>query len=220
MDVLDRGREIEMSFFVSRVSIHHAPKKKKPDFFGFFRRHHLFLFAFKNNSRGQIPLGPPTCIAKNCGKKRQPETSWAETCFQASFGVSVTRQVDITRLFTLNTTLSELIIVSLDNLSIADSTTIDIFANVNGKFMLSDVIGNSEIQTLMDNEDIVVTDDSGGIVSSLRLYFGINTKTSLTLEEIGEEFELTRERVRQIKEKALRKLKHTSRSKLLKSYLG
>ena len=54
----------------------------------------------------------------------------------------------------------------------------------------------------------------------LRMYFGINCKSSLTLEEIGEEFELTRERVRQIKEKALRKLKHTSRCKLLKSYLG
>ncbi|MCO6500308.1 MAG: sigma-70 family RNA polymerase sigma factor [Vicingus serpentipes] len=54
----------------------------------------------------------------------------------------------------------------------------------------------------------------------LRLYFGINCKTSFTLEEIGEQFELTRERVRQIKEKALRKLKHTSRSKLLKTYLG
>ena len=54
----------------------------------------------------------------------------------------------------------------------------------------------------------------------LRLYFGINCKSALTLEEIGEEFELTRERVRQIKEKALRKLKHTSRCKLLKSYLG
>lgn len=54
----------------------------------------------------------------------------------------------------------------------------------------------------------------------LRMYFGINSKTPLTLEEIGEQFELTRERVRQIKEKALRKLKHTSRCKLLKQYLG
>ncbi|MBL4593020.1 MAG: sigma-70 family RNA polymerase sigma factor [Flavobacteriales bacterium] len=54
----------------------------------------------------------------------------------------------------------------------------------------------------------------------LRLYFGINCQSALTLEEIGEEFELTRERVRQIKEKALRKLKHTSRCKLLKTYLG
>ena len=54
----------------------------------------------------------------------------------------------------------------------------------------------------------------------LRMYFGINHKTPLTLEEIGEQFSLTRERVRQIREKALRKLKHTSRCKLLKTYLG
>lgn len=54
----------------------------------------------------------------------------------------------------------------------------------------------------------------------LRMYFGINYKSPLTLEEIGESFDLTRERVRQIKEKALRKLKHTSRCRLLKTYLG
>ncbi|MEJ6735658.1 MAG: RNA polymerase sigma factor RpoD/SigA [Flavobacteriales bacterium] len=54
----------------------------------------------------------------------------------------------------------------------------------------------------------------------LRLYFGINCKAPFTLEEIGEKFALTRERVRQIKEKSLRKLKHTSRCKLLKTYLG
>jgi RNA polymerase primary sigma factor len=42
----------------------------------------------------------------------------------------------------------------------------------------------------------------------------------LTLEEIGAKFNLTRERVRQIKEKAIRRLRHTSRNKLLKSYLG
>ncbi|MGB0888606.1 MAG: sigma-70 family RNA polymerase sigma factor [Vicingaceae bacterium] len=54
----------------------------------------------------------------------------------------------------------------------------------------------------------------------LRLYFGIKVKVPLTLEEIGEQFELSRERVRQIKEKALKKLKHTSRCKLLKTYLG
>lgn len=53
----------------------------------------------------------------------------------------------------------------------------------------------------------------------LRLYFGLS-ETPLTLEEIGERFELTRERVRQIKEKAIRRLKHTSRSKILKTYLG
>lgn len=54
----------------------------------------------------------------------------------------------------------------------------------------------------------------------IRLYFGLNSKNPYTLEEIGEEFGLTRERVRQIKEKAVRRLKHTSRSKILKSYLG
>jgi RNA polymerase primary sigma factor len=51
-------------------------------------------------------------------------------------------------------------------------------------------------------------------------YFGLNGKTPLTLEEIGEKFSLTRERVRQIKEKATRRLRHNSRSKVLKSYLG
>ena len=54
----------------------------------------------------------------------------------------------------------------------------------------------------------------------VRLYFGLNGEHPLTLEEIGERFDLTRERVRQIKEKAIRRLKHTSRSKLLKAYLG
>ena len=54
----------------------------------------------------------------------------------------------------------------------------------------------------------------------IRLYFGLSGKHPMTLEEIGEKFDLTRERVRHIKEKSIRRLKHTSRSKLLKSYLG
>ena len=53
----------------------------------------------------------------------------------------------------------------------------------------------------------------------IRLFFGISCQ-EMTLEEIGEQFGLTRERVRQIKEKAIRRLRHTSRSKLLKTYLG
>ncbi len=53
----------------------------------------------------------------------------------------------------------------------------------------------------------------------IKLFFGIGCQ-DMTLEEIGERFGLTRERVRQIKEKAIRRLRHTSRSKLLKSYLG
>jgi RNA polymerase primary sigma factor len=53
----------------------------------------------------------------------------------------------------------------------------------------------------------------------IKSFFGIGCQ-EMTLEEIGERFGLTRERVRQIKEKAIRKLKNNSRSKLLKSYLG
>lgn len=54
----------------------------------------------------------------------------------------------------------------------------------------------------------------------IMLYFGLNGGHSMTLEEIGEKFNLTRERVRQIKEKAIRRLRHQSRSKALKPYLG
>ncbi len=54
----------------------------------------------------------------------------------------------------------------------------------------------------------------------VKLYFGLDLETPLTLEEIGEMFNLTRERVRQIKEKALRRLRHASRSKPLRGYLG
>ncbi|TNF49128.1 MAG: sigma-70 family RNA polymerase sigma factor [Bacteroidetes bacterium] len=62
-----------------------------------------------------------------------------------------------------------------------------------------------------------LTQREGDVV---RLYYGLNGKHPMTLEEIGERFDLTRERVRQIKEKAIRRLKHTSRSRMLKSYLG
>ena len=54
----------------------------------------------------------------------------------------------------------------------------------------------------------------------IKMYFGINREYALTLNEIGEEFGLTRERVRQIKEKAIRRLRHRSRSRKLRTYLG
>lgn len=54
----------------------------------------------------------------------------------------------------------------------------------------------------------------------IKLYFGLDSKHPMTLEEIGEKFDLTRERVRQIKEKAIRRLKHSSKCKNLKAYLG
>lgn len=54
----------------------------------------------------------------------------------------------------------------------------------------------------------------------LKLFFGIGVPHAMTLQEIGAKFELTRERVRQVKEKAIRRLRHKSRSSLLKTYLG
>jgi len=54
----------------------------------------------------------------------------------------------------------------------------------------------------------------------ISLYFGLNNHQSMTLEEIADKFDLTRERVRQIKEKATRRLRHTAKSKTLRAYLG
>tara|TARA_R110002051_G_scaffold130577_2_gene204450 strand:- start:60754 stop:61644 length:891 start_codon:yes stop_codon:yes gene_type:complete len=68
---------------------------------------------------------------------------------------------------------------------------------------------NRALETLSQREADVV-----------KLYYGIGDQHSMTLEEIGQTFDLTRERVRQIREKAIRKLKHNSRSKILKTYLG
>ena len=70
-----------------------------------------------------------------------------------------------------------------------------------------------EIRRALDT----LTPREADVVSS---YFGLNGGYAMTLEEIGEKFDLTRERVRQIKEKAVRRLKQTSRSKILKTYLG
>jgi RNA polymerase primary sigma factor len=68
---------------------------------------------------------------------------------------------------------------------------------------------NRSLSTLTQRESDVV-----------KLFYGIGCNHSYTLEEIGAKFDLTKERVRQIKEKAIRRLRHNSRSKLLKSYLG
>jgi RNA polymerase primary sigma factor len=54
----------------------------------------------------------------------------------------------------------------------------------------------------------------------INMYYGIGMSHGYTLEEIGAKFDLTRERVRQIKEKAIRRLKHTARNRLLRAYLG
>ena len=73
------------------------------------------------------------------------------------------------------------------------------------------------LRTEIERSLTTLTPREGDVI---RLYFGLNGQHPLTLEEIGEKFDLTRERVRQIKEKAIRRLKHTSRSTILKTYLG
>lgn len=75
------------------------------------------------------------------------------------------------------------------------------------KSMMEDVL--KALSTLPERECAV-----------LEMYFGINRDRAHTLNEIGEEFNLTRERVRQIKEKAIRRLQHKSRSETLRMYLG
>ena len=75
---------------------------------------------------------------------------------------------------------------------------------------------NESLSTEVERALATLTERERDII---RLFFGINCQ-EMTLEEIGEKFGLTRERVRQIKEKAIRRLRHSSRSKLLKTYLG
>ena len=75
---------------------------------------------------------------------------------------------------------------------------------------------NESLSTEVDRALSTLTDRERDII---KYFFGIGC-SEMTLEEIGEKFGLTRERVRQIKEKAIRRLRHSTRSKLLKSYLG
>ncbi len=76
---------------------------------------------------------------------------------------------------------------------------------------------NESLKTEIERALSTLTEREAEVI---KLYFGLNTDHSMTLEEIGERFNLTRERVRQIKEKAIRRLRHASRSKNLKYYLG
>ena len=80
-----------------------------------------------------------------------------------------------------------------------------------------DSLINDSLRTEIERSLTTLTEREADVI---RLYFGLSSKHAMTLEEIGEKFDLTRERVRQIKEKGIRRLKHTSRSKILKTYLG
>lgn len=95
-------------------------------------------------------------------------------------------------------------------------TLMDVMANQDSPKADNDLMAES-LQREIERSLSTLTDKEREII---RLFFGIGMNHGLTLEEIGSKFNLTRERVRQIKEKAIRRLRHTSRNKLLKAYLG
>ncbi len=96
-----------------------------------------------------------------------------------------------------------------------DNSLLDVLVN-NDSPSADKALINESLSREIDRALATLTERESDII---KLFFGINCQ-EMTLEEIGERFGLTRERVRQIKEKAIRRLRHTSRSKLLKSYLG
>lgn len=95
-------------------------------------------------------------------------------------------------------------------------TLMDVMAN-NDSPKADRLLMAESLQKEIERSLSTLTDKEREII---RLFFGIGMNHGLTLEEIGAKFNLTRERVRQIKEKAIRRLRHTSRNKLLKAYLG
>jgi len=108
--------------------------------------------------------------------------------------------------------------VSMDAPLVDDEDTkfIDVFIDEDSPYTDAGLMKESlslEIQRSLST----LTEKERDVVN---LYYGIGIPHGLTLEEIADKFDLTRERVRQIKEKAIRRLKHNSRNKLLKSYLG
>ncbi|WP_251621730.1 sigma-70 family RNA polymerase sigma factor [Odoribacter lunatus] len=96
-----------------------------------------------------------------------------------------------------------------------DNSLLDVLVNDDSPIADKTLISES-LSTEVERALSTLTERERDII---KLFFGINTQ-EMTLEEIGEKFGLTRERVRQIKEKAIRRLRHSSRSKLLKTYLG
>ena len=96
-----------------------------------------------------------------------------------------------------------------------DNSLLDVLVNDDSPIADRTLI-NESLSTEVERALSTLTERERDII---KLFFGINTQ-EMTLEEIGEKFGLTRARVRQIKEKASRRLRHSSRSKLLKTYLG
>ncbi|HLW21197.1 MAG TPA: RNA polymerase sigma factor RpoD/SigA [Cyclobacteriaceae bacterium] len=97
-----------------------------------------------------------------------------------------------------------------------ENSLLDVLEN-DGEVKPDDGLMNDSLRKEVQRALSTLTQREADVIT---LYFGLNGEHAMTLEEIGEKFNLTRERVRQIKEKAIRRLRHTSRSKTLKPYLG
>ena len=97
-----------------------------------------------------------------------------------------------------------------------DNSLIDVLENADSP-RADGLLMNESLQKEIDRSLSTLTEREREVI---KLFFGIGMQHGLTLEEIGAKFDLTRERVSQIKEKAIRRLRHKSRSRLLKAYLG
>jgi RNA polymerase primary sigma factor len=97
-----------------------------------------------------------------------------------------------------------------------ESSLLDVLVNLDSPKADTGLM-NESLSKEIDRALSTLTERERDVV---KLFFGIGLNHGLTLEEIGDKFDLTRERVRQIKEKAIRRLRHSSRSKLLQQYLG
>ena len=98
-----------------------------------------------------------------------------------------------------------------------DSTLIDVLVNHNAVSTDNELVFKASLKTEIDRSLSTLTERQKDVI---RFFFGIGVDHALSLEDIGEHFNLTRERVRQIKDKAITKLRTASRCKLLKTYLG
>ena len=97
-----------------------------------------------------------------------------------------------------------------------DGSLLDVLSDVNESNPESEMMAESLILEVQRSLTALTTREA----EVISLYFGLNGTQAMTLEEIAHKFDLTRERVRQIKEKATRRLRHTAKSRMLKSYLG
>ncbi len=98
-----------------------------------------------------------------------------------------------------------------------DNSLLDVLENGNTPGADKELTYRESLRREIERSLNTLTDRQEDVI---KLYFGIGVEHPMSLEDIGEKFGLTRERVRQIKDKAINKLRTTSRSKLLKSYLG